>query len=261
MSDTPPSPEEWSAWLPTFREQYIEAQGWSAKEANRCIRDAWAVVRDGRVCVLTKNSQRPADAMPVFEKRTPGGWKPPIEIIDRLTGVIGKAMTSQRPPRDIVMGLLDLANHADGQEESDEIKQKRDKAAFWVWQLLDACEDKALAGVIGGDIFWQVPLSAYQAGYHYAILERYRDQTLLADLIKAQAFQSGRKPDELSRRLETNFRGLHAKRGQLPRPREVAEAAGGKWSETDACWQFGKQLVSHGALCQRLKAIRHKHST
>ena len=45
-------------------------------------------------------------AVPVFEIRTLGGWKRPIEITDRLTGLVGKAMTSQRSPRDIVFKTL-----------------------------------------------------------------------------------------------------------------------------------------------------------
>jgi hypothetical protein len=61
MSDTPPSPEEWSAWLYTFREQFIAAQGWTEKESKLCIRDAWAVVRDSRFHVLTGGDQRPED--------------------------------------------------------------------------------------------------------------------------------------------------------------------------------------------------------
>ena len=131
-----------------------------------------------------------------------------------------------------MLGLLSQIEHADGQDESDEIKQKRHNAAFWVCQLLDACEDEALAGVIESDVFWQVVLSAFQAGCRHAILDLYRDPQLLADLVKAQAFQSGRSPDELSRCLEASYLERRAVLGRDPTPREVAEAAGGVWSET-----------------------------
>ena len=114
------------------------------------------------------------------------------------------------------MGLLRRVEHADGKDESDEIKQKRHCAAFWVHQLLDACEDKALAVVTESDVFWQVPLSAYQAGYRHAILDLYRDPQLLADLVKAQAFQSGRSADELTRRLEASWLELRIERGRHP---------------------------------------------
>ena len=160
--------------------------------------------------------------------------------------------------------MLDRASHAGGQDESDEIKQKRHKAGFWNWQLLDACEDEALSGVIGSDAFWQVVLYALQAGRRHAILELYQTPQLLADLIKAQAFQSGRSPDELSRRLEARFLELLAKLGRHPKPREVAEAAGGVWSEIDDCWQFddlkSMPSVPSGALYDRLDKIRRKHS-
>jgi hypothetical protein len=127
MSDL--SPEAWGEWLRAFRKQFITAQGWTEKEAKLRIHDGWAVVRDGRVHVLDDDSQRPGDAVPVFRVLTPGGWLPPIEICECLTGLVSKAMSSTRSPRDIVLGLLDRANHADGPDESSEIKQKRDKAA------------------------------------------------------------------------------------------------------------------------------------
>ena len=237
MSDKPP--DAWREWLRTFRERFIAVQGWTEKDAKLRIHDAWAVVRDGRVHVLAEDSQRPASAVPVFLMLTPGGWKLPIRIVERLTGLVEKAMSSDRSPRDIVLGLLDLANHADGQDDSDEIKRKRHKAAFWTLQLLDACEDEALSGVVEHDVFWQAILSALEAGRWLTILEVYRDLQLLADLIKAQSFQSGRSPDELTQCLEVSFLELlRAERGRPTKPREVAEAAGGVWSPIDDCWQF-----------------------
>jgi hypothetical protein len=254
------NPEAWSDWLRSFRERFIAKQGWSEREAKLRIRDGWACIRDGRVHVLDGDDQRPADAVPVFQMLTPGGWELPIWIQERLTGLLTKAVSSQRSPRDIVMGLLSQVEHAGGPGESDEIKQKRHSAAFWAHQLLDACEDESLAEVSGTDVFWQVPLYAYQAGYRRAILELYQNPKLFGDLTKAQAFQSGRDQDELTRRLEASWLELRVKRGRrTPKPREVAEAAGGKWNVVDAFWQFGKRSMSQGALCQRLKDIRHRH--
>ena len=258
MSDL--SPAAWCEWIRSFRECFITAQGWSDKDAKLQIRDAWAVGRDGRVHVLASDDQRPTNAVPVFETLTPGGWELPIQIVNRLTGLVAKAMSSQRSPRDIVLGLLSQVDHAEGQDESDEIKQKRHSAAFWTHQLLDACEDETLAGVIESDVFWQAILSAAQAGRRLIILELYRKPQLLADLIKAQAFQSGRGPDEVSRRLEASYLELRAERGQSPTPREVAKAAGGVWSEIDNCWEFddltGLPSVTHRGLRERLKDIR-----
>ena len=262
MDDTSDKP--WNDWLAEFKQRLIEANKWTEKEAKLRIRDAWAVVHDGQVHILTEDSQRPANAVPVFLELTLGGWKLPIQIHEHLTGLVTKAMTSQRSPRDIVLGLLSRIEHADRQDESDEIKQKRHGAAFWARQMLDACEDEALAGVVDSDVFWQVPLSAYQAGYRYAILELYRDPRLLADLVKAQSFQAGRGPDELSRCLEASYLERRAVLGRDPAPREVAEAAGGKWSPIDDCWEFDnlKSLpsVPNGTLYDRLDRIRRKHS-
>ena len=254
------SPDVWRDWLHSFREQLIAAQGWTEKEAKLRIRDAWACVRDGRVHFLANDGQLPADAVPVFQTLTPGGWKPPIEILDRLTGLITMAMSSQRSPRDIVLGLLDLANHADGPDESDEIKQKRHNAAYWGHQLLDACEDEALTGVVETDVFWQALLYAFQAGGRHTILALCRDPQLLSDLIKAQAFRSGRNPDALTQRLEASYLALRRERGRLPKPGAVAKAAGGKWLRGNDCWQFGTQLIGTEALYSRLKDIRQRHS-
>ena len=73
-----------------------------------------------------------------------------------------------------------------------------------------------LAGVVDTDPFWQVPLCAFQAGYRHAILGLYRNPQLLGDLVKAQAFQSGRSPDELTRRLEASWRS------RAPQVRQLA---------------------------------------
>jgi len=261
MNDITTDP--WSDWLRSFREHFVAANKWTEKEAKLRIRDGWAVVRDGQVHVLTEGSQQPADAVPVFRQLTAGGWELPIQIHERLTGLVSRAMSSQRSPRDIVLGLLDRANHADGPNEDNETKQKRDNAAFWVCQLLDACEDEALAGVVEGDVFWQAILSALQAGRRLSILALYRNPQLLADLVKAQAFQSGRKPDELSRCLEASWLDRRAVLGRDPAPREVAEAAGGVWSEIDDCWEFDnlKSLPSipNGVLYDRIERIRRRY--
>lgn len=137
MSDN--SPDAWREWLCTFRKGFVAAQGWTKKDAKRYLRDGWVVVRDGQVHALTEGSQRPADAVPVFRVLTPGGRKLPIQICERLTGLVEKATSSQRSPRDIVLGLLDSANYADGPDESDEIERKRHAAAFWT------CENKVAA--------------------------------------------------------------------------------------------------------------------
>jgi hypothetical protein len=60
------TPEAWGDWVHSFRERFIAAQGWDAKEARRRIRDAWVGVRDGRVHVLA-DGVLPAGAVPVFQ--------------------------------------------------------------------------------------------------------------------------------------------------------------------------------------------------
>jgi hypothetical protein len=258
------APNDWTQWLANFRQRFIEAHRWDERVAKLRLRDGFVCVRDGHVQTLVRNDNLPAGTLPVFFVLTPGGWKLPIQIHEHLTGLVSKAMSSQRPPRDIVLGLLSNVEHAGRPDEDDETREKRQKAAFWVCQLLDACEDKALAGVIGSDVFWQAILSALEAGRWYTILELYQDPQLIADQIKAQAFQSGRPQDKLSRRLEQRYLEMCDARGRSPKPHEVAEAAGGIWSEIDDCWQFddldGLPSLTQGALYDRLDKIRRKHS-
>jgi hypothetical protein len=252
--------EQYINWLAEFRQRFIEAEGWTEKEARRRIRDGWARVRDGKVQRIFDNVNLPADAVPVFEILTPGWWKPPIQIHEQLTGLVTKAMESESSPKDVALGLLSQIEPPDGQDESVEIRRRREHAAFCVWQVLDACEDKSLAEAVKTDAFWQAVLWAFHAGERHAVLELYRNPQLLADLIKAQAFGSGRSPDELTKRLTKSYLELHAERGRSPKLKEVAEAAGGKWSNAEACWQFGKLgPVTHRGPCERLKDIRRKY--
>jgi hypothetical protein len=262
-NDSDMSPDAWRDWLRSFRERFIAEKGWSEKEAKLRTRDKWVCVRDDQVHFLANEAERPADAVPVFEIRTLGGWMLPIEIKDRLTGLIGRAIASERSPRDIVLVLLNQLERGDP-GESAEIQQQRSIATSWSHLLLDACEDETLPGVLDSDVFWQALLYAFQVGRRYEILDLHRNPQALADLLKAQAFQSGRAPDELTRRLEEKFRELRDKRGRNPKPREVVEAAGGVWSEIDDCWQFddiaGLPSVPSGALYDRLDKIRQKLS-
>jgi hypothetical protein len=254
------NPNEWKEWFADFRQRFIAAQKWDEKEARLRIKDDWVCVRDGKVQFLDGSNKLPADAVPVFQFLTPGGWKVPLRVQEQLTRLVERALTSERSPRDILLGLLSKIEHADGADESEEIRQKRHQAAYWGRQLLDACEDPALADVVELDVFWQAVLYAFQAGRRHTILELYRNPQLLSDQAKAQAFQTGRTPDKLTRRLEASFLAMRVKLGRSPKPREVAEASGGNWSNTEACWQFEELgLVSHRGLCERLKDIRRRH--
>ncbi len=121
--------DAWIDQLNSLREQFVAAQGWTEKEAKLRLRDGWAVVRDGRVHNLTGGGQRPEDAIPIFEILTAGGWKRPLRIDECLTGLVTKAMTSERSPRDIVMGILGQSLRADGSGESEETTRHRHTAA------------------------------------------------------------------------------------------------------------------------------------
>ena len=251
-------------WLTGFKRRYITAQGWDERQVKLRIRDTWAVLRDGQIQMLPNNEKLPANALPVFEVLTPGGWKLPIHISERLTGLVTRAMASRRPPREIILGLLDLLSRPAGREpDPPDLHAKRDIAANWMREILYACEDPELASMAELDALWRAIVCAFNAGRRYLIYDLYRDPDALANLVKAQAFQSGRSPDELTRRLEARWLELRSDLGRPPKPQEVAEAAGGIWDEIEECWQFddldGLPSLSAGALCDRLDKIRSRH--
>ena len=78
------------------------------------------------------------------------------------------------------MGLLALINRNLKADESEGLKRRRRKAAYWAHRLSGACEDKELSGVIEGDTFWQAILYAMLYGREATILELYKDQGALA---------------------------------------------------------------------------------
>jgi hypothetical protein len=247
-------------WLVDFKQRFILAKAWDKKDVKQRIKDGYVCVRDGRIQELPDGGKLPADAVPVFRVLTPGRWKLPLPIHERLTGLVSKALSSDRSPKDIFLGFLANAEHPASEHESEEIRRKRDAAAYWMRQPLGACEDPSLAGVKGSDALWRVVLSAFQAGRRHQIFELYRNPQILADLIKAQAFGSGKSADELTKRLTKSYLELRAGRGRPPKLKEVAKAAGGKWSNTEACWLFDELTpVTHRGLCERLKDIRRKY--
>jgi hypothetical protein len=257
-----PADQPWNEWLAELKQQVIKANKWTDKEAKLRIRDAWGVVRDGRLLVLAGGDQRPADAIPIFETLTFGGFHPPIQIVERLTGLVSKALTSQRTPRDIVIGLLSHIEHAEGPGESDEVLKQRHTAALWARRLLTLCEHEAFSAVAGTDLFWNTIICALQTGRRHAFLEICRDPQVFSDLIKAQAFQSGRGPDELTRRLEGEWLKQRQDTGREPKPRAVARGIGGTWSKIDGWWEFPfDELLTptHKAIRRRVEAIKKAH--
>jgi hypothetical protein len=252
--------DDYKHWLADFRQRFIKAKGWSEKDVKQRIKDGYVCVREGRIQELPDGDKLPAAAVPVFYVLTPGEWKLPLMIHERLTGLVTRALTSDNSPKDIVLGLLAKIEHPEGEHESKEIQQKRHSAAFWGEQLLDAWKDPGLSSVIESDAFWQAILSAFQAGRRLTIIELYQTPQLLADLIRAQAFGSGRSPDELTKRLTKSYLELRAEHGRSPKLKEVAKAAGGKWSNTEACWLFDELTpVTPRGLCERLKDIHRKY--
>lgn len=250
---------DWLGWLSDFRQRFIAAHGWDQRTSKLMLKDGFIVVRNGEIHSLSADDKLPSNAVPVFFQLTPGGWRLPIWIAEALTGLVSKALTSQLPPRDIVLGLLSQMEHP---EEQDKDERHHKKAIFWTQQLRNAIEDPSLGGVIDNDALWQVALLAIQVGRCHTILELYQDPKLLADLLRAQAFRSGRAPDELTRRLAAERSRQLQATGREPKPRAVAEGIGGSWNGTDRWWEFpfdDLQTPTHKAICRRIEAIRKAH--
>ena len=84
-------------------------------------------------------------------------------IVDRLTGLVEKAMSSNRSPRDIVLGLLSWTSTPTAG------RIRRDQTEDGTAGFLEAPTTRRLRGRGAGrsswnDVFWEVLLSAHEAG-------------------------------------------------------------------------------------------------
>jgi hypothetical protein len=264
-ADCPPiNLMQWEKWLADFKAELIAAHGWTEREARLNILNGWACIRDGRLVVLSRDDHintycchhlvvalsdddaRPAESVPVFLTAWPetGSWKMSEQIFRRLESLVAPDLAPRPRPYPTLLRLLTHSQHADGADESDEIKQNRAIASFWGLQLIEAWLDEELADVRNTDALQQVILCAFQTGRRHAILEL-------------------RTKQPLSKLLEATWLKLHAKLGTPPTTEETAWAAGGVCSDSDGSWNFdrldGTPSLTLCELDDWLEAIRYKH--
>jgi hypothetical protein len=61
--------------LAAYRKEFINSKEWSEKQVASWIRDAWAYFDNGELAISLETR---SDALPVFQFRTPAGWKLPL---------------------------------------------------------------------------------------------------------------------------------------------------------------------------------------
>jgi hypothetical protein len=181
----------WERELADYKKQFIESQGWNDKQAASYIRDALACLRNGRLTILPAQGEAPADALPVFQFRTPQGWRLPfllqLQVSERLrpemdapgVGLGARervfAMTAKQglPPEG------DLLKNA--MEESE---LKRIIAQQAARDLENICVSDEFQ--TAGDSVWQAILVAYRFGRRQLLSEIYADEEVLEENMRGR---------------------------------------------------------------------------
>ena len=101
--------DDWERELVVYRKEFIKLQGWNDKQAESYIRDGWACLRDGRLEILSAEEEAPLDALPVFQFRTPQGWRLPVPLQLHLSTLLrpqADAPSGGLGPRERVFALI-----------------------------------------------------------------------------------------------------------------------------------------------------------
>jgi hypothetical protein len=250
---------QYEQWLATFRRQFAESHGWSEEEAKERTLDCWAFIRDYQPIYVEEGEPRPPDAVPAFLVLVENGWRWPRQLAARLLELFKADPPDWPPSIDFITAITTSFGEPTAADEHPDITKKRQSAEFLGLQVLEGCE-KAVAGKLTLEDFFNTVACAIHAGIGFEVLEKCRDKRLLERLLHAQQGKGG---DELAKVLEAVFLDFQAKYGRYPTPSELAKSSSGRWSEKDKCWWWdhvpGMPRLDNGALRDRLYKLRVKH--
>jgi hypothetical protein len=119
----------WKRELAAYRKKFINSKGWSEKQVASWIRDAWAYFDNGELAIPLETR---SDALPVFQFRTPAGWKLPLllrlHVLEqfRLQGRLqGDSSVKSLTPREEVFALIrEQGSTITGQSGQSELKRE-----------------------------------------------------------------------------------------------------------------------------------------
>jgi hypothetical protein len=172
----------WKRELAAYRKEFINSKGWSEKQVASWIRDAWAYFDNGELAIPLETR---SDALPVFQFRTPAGWKFPLllrlHVLEqfRLQGRLqGDSSVKSLTPREEVFALIrEQGSTITGQSGQSELKRElAEREARNLSWFLDSEEfDRA------GDPVWYAISAAYQFGRLQLLAEIYADEEVLEE--------------------------------------------------------------------------------
>jgi hypothetical protein len=177
-------PMDWKRSLAAFKKSFAKSQGWNETEAESFIRDAWAYLRGGQL-VVSANGKAPANAQPVFEFRTPTGWRLPpplrLHVWERLRPKAEVAVRSLGP-RERIFALIDTQDWPKGNNKDSKLKWSLARqAAANLERHLESDELQAAS-----DAVWQAILAAIQFGRRQLLAEIYADKETIKESMRGR---------------------------------------------------------------------------
>ena len=177
---------DWERELAAYRKEFIESKGWNEKQAANWIRDAWAYWHDGQLKISVAKAEAPADALPVFQFRSPAGWKllPAVVLqVSEKFRLQGYDLVKSLTPREQVYAKI-AEQGSPGQSKESELKRELSQQA--AGSLADICDRYESEPEAAEDCFWQAILAAIQLGRRQAIAEIYADEGTTAENMRGR---------------------------------------------------------------------------
>ena len=210
-----PGGSDWERELAAYKKEFIESQGWNEKQAANWSRDAWAYPHDGQLAISLAREDIPADALPVFQFRSPAGWKllPAVLLqVSEKFRLQGYDLVKSLTPREQVYAKI-AEQGPPGQSKESELKRELSQQA--AGSLADICDRYESEPEAAEDCFWQAILAAIQLGRRQAIAEIYADEGMTAENMrgrlmtrKGQSAKGRKRPDSSLREFRKHVQDL-----------------------------------------------------
>jgi hypothetical protein len=183
--------DEWERQLAAYKAEFINSQGWNKKQAASYIRDAWANLNDGKLEILVEKGENSANALPVFQYRTPLGWKLPpplrLHVWEQLRAQANDFLRRLTPREQVFamiaeQGLPPEGDLPEGQFGESELKRIMAQQAAADLELICDCDEFETAS----DRFFQAILAAIRFGQRLLLAENYADDQVMDENMRGR---------------------------------------------------------------------------
>ena len=199
--------DDWERELVVYRKEFIKLQGWNDKQAESYIRDGWACLRDGRLAILSAEEEAPLDALPVFQFRTPQGWRLPVPLQLHLSTLLRPkedAPSGGLGPRERVFALI----AKQGPPPKGDLLKRKFKASELkrviaqqaASRLEDICDSDEFE--TADDSVWQAILAAIQFGRRQLLAEIFADEEAMQENMRGRLMNRKGKSSKGRKRAE-----------------------------------------------------------